>query len=52
VAHVDKTISMTRDAAGQAYDLQATPATGMNDGDAPSARAGYSDRRAASLEDR
>jgi len=34
VAHVDKTISMMREAAGQAYDLQASPVTGAGEGDA------------------
>ena len=34
VAQVDKTISMMREAAGQAYDLQATPMAGTVEGDA------------------
>ena len=34
VAHVDKTISMMREAAGQAHDLQANPLPGTGDGDA------------------
>jgi len=34
VAHVDKTISMMREAVGQAHDLQAAPAGGTGEGDA------------------